>query len=187
MSPGADGGTEQDRLLAAAIAGGDRDAFRAVFDQVGGAIKTTAWRVLRDETLADDVVQEVLVGLWRNPNGFDPARGTLRTYLLTLAHRRAVDIVRSEQSRTLRESRETWLPPGDIDEEVWERNMASEVRQAVAQLDEDERNAIAMAYFEGLSYVEVARRLEAPEGTVKSRIRSAMRKLSVSLEDLRQT
>jgi RNA polymerase sigma-70 factor, ECF subfamily len=178
---------ERDAALAQDIANGDRQALEAVFQEVSGAVKTTASRVLRDPSLAEDVVQEVFLSLWRNPGAFDPERGSLRTFLLTLAHRRAVDIVRSEQARSAREERQPEPPADDIDDQVWSLTVASTVRTALSTLEKGERDAIAMAYLEGYSYVEAAKRLGEPEGTVKSRIRSGMRKLSVSLSEVGST
>jgi RNA polymerase sigma-70 factor (ECF subfamily) len=131
--------------------------------------------------LAEDVVQDVFVSLWKAPHKYDPNRGTLRTFLITLAHRRAVDTVRSEEARFKREEKVPDDVAPSIDEEVWTRALSDSVRQALEGLSDGEREAITLAYFSGLSYVEVAERLGAPEGTVKSRIRSGMRKLSVSL------
>lgn len=148
-------------------------------------MKSLANRVLRNETLAEDTVQEVFVGLWKNPERFDSSRGTLRTFLMTLAHRRAVDAIRSEQARTNREERVPADAPGSIDDQVWSQVLSGTVREAVSNLQEGEREAIELAYFGGLSYVEVAKKLGLPEGTVKSRIRAAMRKLGSDLESLR--
>jgi RNA polymerase sigma-70 factor (ECF subfamily) len=106
----------------------------------------------------------------------------LRTFLLTIAHRRAVDIVRSEEARARRELQPPEPDRFDLEDEVITRQLSAEVRSALDDLPEGERKAIAMAYFGGLSYVEVARRMGEPEGTVKSRIRSGMRKLSSSLQ-----
>lgn len=170
-----------DAAVAAGVANGDRDALESAFEAYGGAVKSMALRVLRNETLAEDVVQDVFVSFWKAPHKYDPNRGTLRTFLVTLAHRRAVDTVRSEEARFRREEKvpEDVMP--SIDDEVWTRTLSDSVREALAELNEGEREAISLAYFGGLSYVEVAKRLGAPEGTVKSRIRSGMRKLSVSL------
>jgi RNA polymerase sigma-70 factor (ECF subfamily) len=158
-----------------------------VYNQVGGAVKTTAWRVLRDEALAEDVVQEVFMTLWRQPEKYDESRGTLRVYLLTMAHRKAVDIVRSESARARREERDPVPTHPDIDEQVWALAVGDKVRAALGGLAEGEREAISLAYLEGMSYVEVARRLGAPEGTIKSRIRSGMKKLSDSLSEVART
>jgi RNA polymerase sigma-70 factor, ECF subfamily len=170
-----------DAALVARITDGDRDAFETVFQRYGGAVQSMALRVLRNETLAEDTVQDVFVGFWRAPERFDPARGALRTYLLTLAHRRAVDTVRSEQARFNREEKVPADVPGSLEDEVWSRAVSDEVRQAVESLSDGEREAIELAYFGHLTYVEVAERLGLPEGTVKSRIRSGMRRLSLEL------
>jgi RNA polymerase sigma-70 factor, ECF subfamily len=185
VTPGGLSERERDAALADGIARGDRDSLEAVFKDVSGAVKTTAWRVLRDDSLAEDVVQDVFVTLWRDPHRFDAGRGSLRAYLLTMAHRRAVDMVRSEQARANREEREPEAVAADIDEEVWALTVGEKVRTALSGLADGERQAIALAYLHGLTYVEVAERLGAPEGTVKSRIRSGMKKLSVSLSEVR--
>lgn len=172
----------RDLDLAARIADGDQQVLEELFRQYSGAVKSVAYRVIRDETLAEDVVQDTFIGFWKSPERYDPARGSLRTFLLTIAHRRAVDIIRSEQARTRRELR----PPDpkffDLEDEVMARRLSGDVRSALVELSEEEREAIALAYFAGLSYVQVANHLETPEGTIKSRIRSGMRKLASSLE-----
>ena len=160
----------------------DQTILREIYDRFRGAVMAVAQRVLRNPTLAEDVVQETFVSFWNSPDGFDPARGSLKTYLLTIAHRRAVDVVRSEESRARREQ----IPPDPdysrVEEDVMTKVSSETVRQALNGLDENERRAIVMAYFGGLTYVEVAKELGAPEGTVKSRIRAGMRKLAVNLQ-----
>ncbi|HUG07962.1 MAG TPA: sigma-70 family RNA polymerase sigma factor [Acidimicrobiia bacterium] len=174
-----------DAGLVAGVLAEDDAALESIYRKYGGAVHFVARKVLRDDALAEDVVQDVFVSFWNSPDGFDPDRGSLRTYLLTIAHRRAVDIVRSEAARSRREGTS---PLGDqvidIDDEVWARSQSEIVRNAVAQLSEDERNAISLAYFKGLTYVEVAKALAEPEGTVKSRIRGGMRKLSLVLAEV---
>ena len=171
----------EDAQLVDRIRSGDRGALEELFNEHGGAVKGVAARVLRDDALADDVVQDTFVSLWSAPNKYDPARGTLRTFLLTIAHRRAVDIVRSEVARTRREQKPPDPDYTNVEEEVWSRDLSATVREALNDLSEGEREAISLAYFGGLSYVEVAKKLDQPEGTVKSRIRSGMKKLSISL------
>lgn len=179
-------GPTTDAGLVAGVIEGDEAALESIYRKYGGAIKFLARKVLRDDALAEDVVQDIFVTFWRSAGNFDPKRGSLRTYLLTIAHRRAVDVVRSEQARRRRED----TAPGDefvdVEHEVWVRSQSEMVRCAVAGLDDDEREAISLAYFGGLSYVEVAKRLDQPEGTVKSRIRSGMRKLSTALAEVAQ-
>jgi RNA polymerase sigma-70 factor (ECF subfamily) len=160
----------------------DQSDLKAIYDRFGGAVHSVALKVLRNPELAEDVVQETFVTFWAAPEKFDAARGSLKTYLLTIAHRRAVDIVRSEEARSRREL----IPPDpdytSVEEEILTRATSDLVHQALVDLDENERKAITMAYFGGLTYVEVADRLGAPEGTVKSRIRNGMRKLALNLE-----
>jgi RNA polymerase sigma-70 factor (ECF subfamily) len=164
--------SDDDSYLASAVAEGDRSALEALFQRFGGAVQAMAFRVLRDESLAEDVTQDVFVSFWRAPSKFDPDRGSLRTFLMTLAHRRAVDTVRSEAARSRREERVPDDVQPDIEEQVWQSSLSDAVRAAVDELPDTEREAIALAYFGGLSYVQ---------GTVKSRIRSGMKKLSVTL------
>jgi RNA polymerase sigma-70 factor (ECF subfamily) len=145
-----------------------------------------ARRVLQDAGEAEDVTQEVFLRLWREPDRFDPGRGSLRSFLLAQAHGRAVDAVRSSSSRRSRESREaarTARAEYDMQHEVWDLALADQVAQAMGELSEDERRAIQLAYFDGHTYREVARVLEQPEGTVKSRIRSGLRRLRDALVD----
>lgn len=179
-----EGRNVDDAALAAAVATRDQAALEKVFEMYGGAVRSMALRVLRNETLAEDTVQEVFVSFWNAADRFDPGRGSLRTFLLTLAHRRAIDIVRSEQARYNREEKIPEDVAPSIDEEVWSRTVSHEVREAVATLSEGEREAISLAYFGGLTYVEVAERLGVPEGTVKSRIRSGMRRLGTMLAEV---
>lgn len=170
-----------DTAIAERIACGDRAALEQLFLEHGGSVKAVARRVLRNEALAEDVVQETFVTFWDAPDRFNPERGSLRTFLLTIAHRRAVDIVRSEIARARREERPPDPHHYDLEEEVLSRSLSEAVRSALEELAAGEREAISLAYFGGLSYTEVAKHLGQPEGTVKSRIRSGMRKLSVSL------
>lgn len=172
-----------DAELAARVVERDQSAVEIMFNEFGGAIKSLAMRVLRDETLADDVVQDTFLGFWNSPEKFNAELGSLRTFLLTIAHRRAVDIVRSEVARSRREEKPPDRDYYDVAEEVWTRDLSETVRRALDDLADGEREAIALAYLGGLSYVEVAKRLGQPEGTVKSRIRSGMKKLAVTLAE----
>lgn len=174
---------ERDADLARGVEARDRSSLELLFKEHGAAVKGVAWRVLKDENLAEDIVQETFVTFWDDPGKYDPARGTIRTFLLTIAHRKAVDVVRSEVARSRREQ----TPPDrvhiDVEDEVWTRDLSETVRTALMSLAEGEREAIAMAYYGGLSYVQVAEQLGLPEGTVKSRIRAGMKKLSKALSD----
>ena len=173
-----------DAELAVRLARRDRSALETVFADFGGAVRSVAARVLHDHTLAEDVAQETFMSLWDAPEKFDPSRGSLRTFLLTIAHRRAVDMVRSEVARSNRETRLPDEQHYDVADEAWTLVLSEKVRRALEQIPEGEREAIALAYFGELSYSEAAKRLGQPEGTVKSRIRSGMRRLSVLLAEV---
>jgi RNA polymerase sigma-70 factor (ECF subfamily) len=168
----------------ARVAERDERAFEELFLRHGAAVESVAKRVLRDPTLAEDVVQETFSGLWSAPDRFRPEYGSLKSFLTTIAHRRAVDVVRSEVARTRREQRPPDPKPLNVEDEALTRTVSGVVRRAIEDLPLDEREPIALAYLQGLSYVEVARRLQQPEGTVKSRIRSGMRRLSVALSEV---
>jgi RNA polymerase sigma-70 factor (ECF subfamily) len=134
---------------------------------------------------AEEVVQEVFLRLWNSPERFDASRGTLRSFLLAQTHSKAVDILRSDTSRRAREQREaraTAESGYDLEHEVWDMATAERVRTAVQGLPEGERAAIELAYFGGRTYREVAQELGEPEGTVKSRIRSGLRRLRSDLQ-----
>ena len=174
----------EETILVERVLDRDETALEEIYRAHGGSVKAIARRVLNDDTLAEDVVQDVFVSFWRAPEKFDSNRGALRTYLLTIAHRRAVDVVRSEVARTQREEKQPApVEVIDLESEIWQRSQSQIVRDAVAELGEDERKAISLAYFSGLTYVEVAKALDEPEGTVKSRIRSGMKKLSTVLAE----
>lgn len=177
---------ERDAELASGVAARDRSSLELLFKEHGAAVKGVAWRVLRDESLAEDIVQETFVTFWDSPEKYDPSRGTIRTFLLTIAHRKAVDVVRSEVARSRREEKPPDPVHVDVEEEVWTRDLSDTVRNALNSLAEGEREAITMAYYGGLSYVQVAERLDLPEGTVKSRIRAGMKKLSVALSGVEE-
>ncbi len=173
-----------DATLVVAIGRWQDRALAEVYRRHGGAVHALARRVLGSATLADDVTQEVFLDLWRRPEQYDAARGSLRTFLLTKTHGRAVDMVRAESARGAREerdARETAAAGYDVDRYAWDLAVADQVRSAMEELPGGERKAIEMAYFEGRTYREVASMLGEPEGTVKSRIRSGLRRLRETL------
>jgi RNA polymerase sigma-70 factor (ECF subfamily) len=175
-----------DGQLAVAIGRFKESALAEAYHRHGGAVLGLAKRVTGDTGEAEDVTQDVFVRLWQHPELFDCSRGSLRTYLLTVTHGRAVDTVRSRVSRTRRERRdanEVAAIVYDPDLEVQDLALADKMMRAMASLTDDERRAIELAYFEGHTYREVAALLEEPEGTVKSRIRSGLRRMRLSLSD----
>ena len=160
------GGT--DALLAARLAAGDDHALAEVFDRLGAAVYGAALRVMGNGAAAQDVVQDVFVELWSHPGRYDPAAGTLRTFLMVQARCRAVDMVRSELRRIARQERHHQLTPGQQApspcEQVTAAQAASAVRAAVRQLPEGQRRVVELAYFKGMTCREVALAARHPGG-----------------------
>ena len=177
-------GDVSDAQLVTAVARYSEVALAEVYRRHGGAVYGLARRVLNSAAEAEDVVQEVFVRLWKQPDRFDADRGTLRSFLLAQSHARAVDAIRSLNARKAREAKDahrTASAEYDISHEAWDLALADKVSGALADLPKDERRAIELAYFEGRTYVEVAELLDTPEGTVKSRIRNGMRRMRAAL------
>jgi RNA polymerase sigma-70 factor (ECF subfamily) len=143
-----------------------------------------AMRVLGNDALAEEVTQDVFVRLWEHPERFDAERGTMRSFLLAMTHSRAVERVRAEDSMRRRHETAQRQPVESVDDPgttMVKRETRHAVRTALAALPDDQRVAIELAYYEGLSYREVAVRLDEPEGTVKYRIRMGMQKMRAAL------
>ena len=172
-----------DEALLALIARGDEAALVELYDRFGGVAFRLAYRVLRDQALAQDAVQEAFLTAWRTAVSYDPARGKASTWLLTLVHRRAVDLVRREDRR--RRDQLEAEPPGatePIDETAAVREQRRSVQAALAQLPAEQREALELAYYGGLTQTELAERLGVPLGTVKSRMFAALGRLRELLE-----
>jgi RNA polymerase sigma-70 factor (ECF subfamily) len=171
-------------MLVVGVARFRESALAEIYRRHADACFGTACRILRDPAQAQEVVQDVFVRLWQEPERFDPVRGTMRAFLVVGVRNRAIDVLRAEVARRDREVRTERLGSFagyDLEREVWDLTVAEHVRASVAQLADDERRAIELAYFGGHSYREVAVILEEPEGTVKSRIRAGLRRLRDSL------
>jgi RNA polymerase sigma-70 factor (ECF subfamily) len=173
-------------LLAARLTAGDDHALAEVFDRFGPVVFGAAVGIVGDGSSAQDVVQDVFVELWRHPDRFNPAVGSLRTYLMVLARNRAMDAVRSELRRIARQQRHYRLSTGESPrspgEEVLSADVASTVRAAIKSLPDSQRRVIELAYFEGMTCREVALAAGIPEGTAKSRLRLALAKLEAVLD-----
>jgi len=130
------------------------------------------------------VTQDVFVELWNRPERFDPDRGSLRTFLMTVTHGRSVDLLRADSARSGREQRtatESTASGDDLEDHVWDRFVNEQLKTAVSTLPAPERRVIELAYFGGHTYRQVAALLREPEGTIKSRIRTGLRRLRAAL------
>jgi RNA polymerase sigma-70 factor (ECF subfamily) len=169
-----------DADLVAAISDRRPEALEAAYRRHSTAVLGVARRVIRGGALAEEVVQEVFLRLWRRPERFDATRGSLRSYLLIDAHARAIEVIRSDVARRGREDRSARLDPeraDDVEREAWELVLADHLRDALDLLPAGEREAIELAYYGGYTYQQVASMLGQPEGTVKSRIRAGLLRL----------
>jgi len=173
-------------LLVARLAAGDDWALAEVIELFGRAVYETALRVVADDASAQDVVQDVFVELWCRPERYDAGAGSLRGYLVMLARHRAIDVLRSELRRAARQQRHQRMVPGQRlaspGDALLAADAADAIRAAVRLLPESQRRVIELAYFEGLSYREVAHAVGIPEGTAKSRMRLALAKLESVLD-----
>jgi len=177
--------------LLCAAGRGSAAAFEAVYVALLPVVYRLALRVVRDENLAEDVAQEALVEAWRKAASFDPTKGTAKAWVLTIAHRRAVDKVRREQRQRDQVDAESLTTPtvveGPADSVIeadftdWQRGR---VRAGLAQLSEKQREVIELAYYRGRKHTEISEELGVPLGTAKTRIRDALIKLRDAMEEV---
>jgi RNA polymerase sigma-70 factor (ECF subfamily) len=168
-----------DEALVALIARSDQSALSELYDRFGRVAYGVALRILRDEKLAEDAVQEAFLTAWRNADRFMPERAKASTWLLTFVHRRAVDLVRREDRRrveTLTEQLES-AATGSAEEDAWLRFERERVQAALRQLPDQQREALELAYYGGFSQSELADRLGQPVGTIKSRMFTGLARL----------
>jgi len=174
-----------DEALVALVARGDEGALAELYDRVGRIAYGLALRVLRDERHAEDAVQEAFLQVWRSAATFRAERAKASTWILTLVHRRAVDLVRREERRQadpLTDDSAAGIAPEDTDEAAWLRFERERVQAALKQLPDVQREALELAYFGGLTQGEIAERTGTPLGTVKSRMRLGLLAMRRSLE-----
>ncbi|MEU4419828.1 sigma-70 family RNA polymerase sigma factor [Actinoplanes sp. NPDC024001] len=180
--------SEEDARLRDRLVFGDEDAFSEVYEKYSCLVYTIAVRVTRDERAAEDVAQEVFLSFWQRPFAFDAAKGSLRGWLAMIAHRRAVDLVRREEAHR-RGNQDPQLSMaalggGDpVADQVTDADTTHRLRAALRTLPEPLRHAVTLAYLHGRTYREVAMELGLPEGTAKSRLREALRRLTVALSN----
>jgi len=167
-----------DEALVALVARSDETALAELYDRFGRVAYGLARRLLRDDALAEDAVQEAFLAAWRSASRFVPERAKAQTWLLTLVHRRAVDLVRREERRraeSLGDEREEIV--GATDEAVWLRYERERVQGALRKLPDQQREAIELAYYGGFTQSELADRLGQPVGTIKSRMFTGLSRL----------
>ncbi|MEU5825915.1 ECF RNA polymerase sigma factor SigK [Streptomyces sp. NPDC047803] len=192
MQAADDGGNAGQRTDDAALdqlllrtAAGDREAFTGVYDRTAGPVLGLVHRILRNPAQSEEVVQDVLLEVWRTSGRFRPDRGSAMTWIMTLAHHRAVDRVRSSQAEADRERRAALLECGTpfdpVAEQVETHQDWQRVRQCIHRLTDLQRETVTLAYYGGLTYKEVAHSLSVPLGTVKTRLRDGLLRLRACL------
>jgi RNA polymerase sigma factor (sigma-70 family) len=174
-----------DEAVVALVARSDEAALAELYDRFGRVAYGVALRILRDEKLAEDAVQEGFLATWRSADRFMPERGKASTWVLTLVHRRAVDLVRREDRRraeALTDDVEP-APSGSAEDDAWLRFERERVQAALRQLPDQQREALELAYYGGFSQSELAERLGQPVGTIKSRMFTGLARLRELLAD----
>jgi RNA polymerase sigma-70 factor (ECF subfamily) len=167
-----------DEALIALVGRGDEEALGALYDRFGRASYSLAVRILRDRTLAEDAVQEAFLAVWRTAGKFAAERAKPSTWILTLVHRRSVDLVRREERRRTEPIDDLAHPSGDAtDDEAVLRSSRRAVQDALRRLPDDQREALELAYYGGFSQSELAERLGQPLGTIKSRMFTGLARL----------
>jgi RNA polymerase sigma factor (sigma-70 family) len=170
----------EEAALLARIRDRDERAVEELYARYSGPLYSLAYQVTRSDRFAQDVVQEVFIAVWKDAGRFDPTRGALGPWLFSLARHKAIDLVRRESTirkRTADVDLAFEEAPDNVDQEAWLRVRRERVRAAIAELPENQRTALELAFFAGLTHVEVAERLDIPLGTAKTRIRTALLKL----------
>ena len=178
--PGQDDSNDPLGTLLSLAGRGDQSAFAELYDQLAPLLYGVVLKVVRDPSQSEEVTQEAFIELWRLAPRYDASRGSVRSWVVTLAHRRAIDRVRSEQAsrdRTEREAHKRPIQSSDVAEQVVANIDGTRVRKALERLTEMQRQAVELAYFGGHSYREVALLLDVAEGTIKTRIRDGMIRL----------
>jgi RNA polymerase sigma factor (sigma-70 family) len=173
-----------DEAVIALIARSDGSALAELYDRYGRLAYGLALRVMRDQALAEDAVQDAFLDVWRSAGRFRPERSKASTWILTLVHRRAVDLVRREERRRFEPLEAAPEPSGDATDEIaWLGLERARVREALRQLPDQQREALGLAYFDGYTQTELAERLGEPLGTIKSRMFNGLTRLREILSE----
>jgi len=196
LSPPVDERRAEEAALLLRIRERDERAIEALYARYSGPLYSLAYQVTGADRFAQEVVQEVFIAVWKDAGRFDPSRGALSSWLFALARHKAIDLVRKESNvrkRTADVDLELHEADDDVDREAWLNVRRDAVRAAITQLPDAQRTALELAFFAGLTHVEVAEKLDIPLGTAKTRIRTALLKLrdilgpSISETDPRET
>jgi RNA polymerase sigma factor (sigma-70 family) len=175
----------EDGELLDRIAGRDQRAIETLYQRFGGGMYAVALRISRSERLAQEAVQDAFMAVWQDPGRFDPERGSLGPWLLTLARYKAIDAVRREAAakrQTQEADLELYVAPDDVHDEVWRGLRRQKLNEAISSLPDDQRRALTLAFVGGLTHVEVAAAEGVPLGTAKTRIRTALLRLRTQME-----
>ncbi len=183
-SDDADRTAAADRDLVARIGAGDAEALGFLYDRHGAAAFGLALRIVRDRSLAEDAVQDAFLGVWRNAGRYDASRAEVRTWIMAIVHHRSIDVIRKRRPESDLPT-EGRSPAGLVMPDIWPEVAAhldgEVVREALATLGPAQREAIELAYFSGLTQLEIASRTGAPLGTVKSRVRLGLLAMRASI------
>jgi RNA polymerase sigma-70 factor, ECF subfamily len=168
---------------------GEVQAFEVIFDRHGTAAFSLAYRMCGRRAAAEDIVQDAFLSLWRSSRGYDPRRGSVRSWVLSAVHNRAIDAFRRQSSRTGRDVADDGIAermpaPDSTDAEVERRDDARRVRTALDELPSDQRQVIELAYFGGFTHSQIAEMLDLPAGTVKGRMRLGLTKMRYVLGEV---
>lgn len=170
--------------LMAAVAAGDRTAYSRLYDDIADTVYGLAKKVVVDPARAQEIAQDVLFEVWQKADRFDPSRGSAITWIAVMTRRRAIDVVRSAESSRLREERVTkdgGAQPDPVGEGIIDREEQRRVRRAMDSLSDLQREALELAFYRDLTHTQVAEALGAPLGTVKTRIRDGLKRLSAEM------
>jgi RNA polymerase sigma-70 factor (ECF subfamily) len=177
-----------DSALVERIMAGEEDALSALYDRYAGMLYAMLVRILKDTSAAEEVLQDLFLQLWRGASRFDASRGSLPAWLLVIGRNRALSRLRRRERREILEDPEEFsleaVPfAGDLEDEAWRMQLMQKLRSAMATLPPEQKEALELAYFEGMTQTEIAARTGSPLGTVKSRVRAAMQSLKQFFDD----